>query len=376
MNVQPFDLLLVFFVTLVAVQILRPLAPRFGFIDAPGAIKFHAEATPSCGGLAIAAALAVAVALGVISSPAIACIWVALIASLGALDDRHCLSPRIRLAAQFLAAAMLLLSTRYAVPNLGEFSIGAGVFFLVCGAAISLFFTVGLVNSLNLIDGVDGLAGAVTLAGLFWLAAIAHVTGDFGVASDAMIAMAATAGFLVFNLRHPWRSRAVVFLGDAGSTALGATLAVLILAIASRPEGAHLPALIWLVAVPLIDMGSLIVRRIMASRSPFSGDRWHLHHLLLDFGFSPALTTALITAAAGLCGAVGFLGVLYGASATVMALALLVPIGAHSLIVLAARTDTRSRLSDHLAQVNASRKLGAPPVLRKESRMIVRGNWP
>ncbi|WP_340107623.1 MraY family glycosyltransferase [Pikeienuella sp. HZG-20] len=376
MNIQLTILLNVFLVTVVAIQLLRPLAPRFGLLDAPGAIKLHDVTTPSCGGLAIAAALAVAAALGSIASPPVACAWVAAIAALGALDDRRALSPRVRLGAQFAAAAALMLSTRYALPNLGEFSTNAGWAVLASGAAISLLFTVGVVNSFNLIDGVDGLAGAVTLAGLFWLVEIARVTGDAGVASDAEVAMAATAGFLVFNLRHPWRARAAVFLGDAGSTALGATFACLILALASRPGGAHLPALIWLVAAPLIDMGSLVVRRIAAHRSPFAGDRRHLHHLLLDFGLSPALTTALIAAASCVCGAVGYLGVLYGASAAAMIAALGAPIAAHCLVVRAARPETRARLSARLAQIGAARLHGANPASRDEGALTPQRNRP
>ncbi|MEX2521027.1 MAG: MraY family glycosyltransferase [Paracoccaceae bacterium] len=374
MNVQPTILLNVFLVTVVAIQLLRPYAPRLGFIDTPGAIKLHAEATPCCGGLAIALALAVAAAFDAIASPAIACVWVAAIAALGALDDWRGLQPRARLGAQFAAASLLLLASQYTFPNLGEFSSDAGLFVMVFGVAISLLFTVGVVNSFNLIDGIDGLAGAVTLAGLFWLVQIALITGESGIAGDAQIAMAATAGFLVFNLRHPWRARAAVFLGDAGSTALGATLACLILALASRPAGAHLPALIWLVAVPLIDMGSLIVRRIAAHRSPFSGDRWHLHHLLLDFGLSPAVATALIAAASCVCGAVGFLGVLYSVSATVMIAALTAPIAAHSLIVFAARPEIHARLSEHLARIKSSRLRVAEPALRDESMMMSQGD--
>src|SRR5690606_8279544 len=132
----------------------------FGFIDAPGAIKLHDEATPSCGGLAIALALAAAAAFGWIASPLIACLWVAAIAGLGALDDLHGLLARVRLAAQFAAASLLMLSTHYAFPNLGEFSIDAGLLVLTFCAAVGLFFAVGLVNSMNLIDGIDGLAGA------------------------------------------------------------------------------------------------------------------------------------------------------------------------------------------------------------------------
>lgn len=370
MTIQPVILLYVLLGTVAAIQLLQPLALRFSFIDSPGKIKFHAAATPCCGGLAITLALAGAVAFGLIASSIVACIWVAVIAVLGSLDDRFGLMARVRLVVQFLAAAMLLLSGQYAFPNLGEFSIDAGGIVLLCGVVISLVFTVGLVNSINLIDGIDGLAGSVTLAGLFWLVMIALITGESGVVGDAQITMAATAGFLLFNLRHPWRSRAAVFLGDAGSTALGAILACLILTLASRPGGAHLPALIWLVAVPLIDMGSLIARRIAAHRSPFSGDRWHLHHLLVDFGFSPALTTALIAAASGVCGAVGFLGVLYGASATLMIGALAAPIALHSLIVLAARPQNYSRLSEYLASISAPQPRGANHALHDESPLM------
>lgn len=368
MDVQPTILLNVFLVTVIAVQCLRPAAARLGFIDAPGAIKRHEAPTPACGGLAIVIGLAVAAILGAIDAPVIACLWVAVIAGLGALDDLRGLSARLRLGAQFAAAALLAALGPYAAPGFGEFSAGASALVMVIGLTLAFVFAIGVVNSFNLIDGLDGLAGAVALAALFWLAAIADIAGDSGVAGDAGIVAAAVLGFLVFNLRHPWRARASVFLGDAGSTAIGAVLACLILALASGPGGAHLPALVWLVVLPLIDMASLVVRRIAARRSPFSGDRQHLHHLLLDLGLSPGRATLAIAAASFACGAVGYLGVLYGASATTMIVALAAPVAIHSAVVRAARPAGGARPSGWFAGGGSSRLPAAKPVLRDEAR--------
>ncbi|WP_102109798.1 glycosyltransferase family 4 protein [Oceaniglobus roseus] len=347
----PLELLLVFSVTLIAIQAIRPLAPWLGLMDRPGAIKLHGAAVPSCGGLAIVLALGLALVLGLVAAPPAACLWVGTVAMLGALDDRLGLMARNRLAVQVAAATMLLAFTPYGFPSFGEVPPDLLPALRLIGLAICLAFAVGLVNGVNMIDGVDGLAGSVALGSLVWLIAIADLVGRADVANDAALAMAATAGFLVFNLRSPFRARASVFLGDAGSTALGATLACLILALAASPHPGGLPALLWLVALPVIDMASLIVRRTLARRSPFSGDRWHLHHLLQDMGLSPAKTTAAIAAASAACGGIGYLGVRVEVPAVVMLFGLAVPLALHTAFVLAVRPDDRARIAERMARL-------------------------
>ena len=130
-------------------------------------------------------------------------------------------------------------------------------------------------------------------------------------------------------------------MGDGGSTALGAAMAYLMLVLSHGAASAPLPGLLWMAAIPMIDTVSLIVRRMAARRSPFSADRQHIHHLLLDLGMSPGAVTATIGAAAFVCGAIGYAGIFWQVPTAWLLLGLAVPLAAHCAIVLAARDLSR-----------------------------------
>jgi UDP-GlcNAc:undecaprenyl-phosphate GlcNAc-1-phosphate transferase len=111
--------------------------------------------------------------------------------------------------------------------------------------------------------------------------------GNYSVAERLLAVAAAVIGFLCWNLRRPGLARAEVFLGDAGSMLLGFIIAWTAIRLSQNPAHPVSPVLgPWTIALPLIDCCSLIIRRLRQGRSPFSGDREHLHHLLLDAGYS------------------------------------------------------------------------------------------
>lgn len=334
MSIQPTILLNVFLVAVVFIHFFQPMAVRLGFVDAPAGRKWHEQTTPTYGGIAILLAIAVAAMFGALTASAFVCLWVVSTACIGAADDLRGLPATGRLIGYGLAALLLFVTGEISVVGFGDMAWLPDSMMPTVSQVIGFGFALLLLNSINMIDGLDGLAGGVSMAALFWLFLIATGFGMAGIAGDAQIIMAALAGFLVFNLRTAWRSRACVFLGDAGSTALGAALAYLILGLSSTEGGPTLPALVWLVAIPVIDTLSLIVRRIAAGRSPFSADRWHLHHLLLDLGLSHERVTLVISVAAFVCGGIGYLGMMIGVRASVMMLGFMLLVAAHSVLVL------------------------------------------
>jgi UDP-GlcNAc:undecaprenyl-phosphate GlcNAc-1-phosphate transferase len=124
----------------------------------------------------------------------------------------------------------------------------------------------------------------------------------------------AVLAFTAFNMRLPWRPKAVVFLGDAGSTMLGFSIAWIAIFLTSQGESSLSPiAGVWIVGVPVVDTLSIILRRLLKGRSPFSADREHIHHILQHVGFSHTQTLLLILAvelAMGLTGLAGwYLGI-------------------------------------------------------------------
>jgi UDP-GlcNAc:undecaprenyl-phosphate GlcNAc-1-phosphate transferase len=139
-------------------------------------------------------------------------------------------------------------------------------------------------------------------------------------------------GFLVFNLRHRWRDRASVFLGDAGSLMLGAILGFLAISLSQQSDGRSLSpvAALWICAVPLIDTASLTLRRLAAGQSPFTSDRRHLHHLMLQAGLTVNEVVAMLVMISAVCGAIGVLGWYVGVPDDVLFLGLVGPIGLHA----------------------------------------------
>ncbi len=325
------------------VVLLRGLAAPLHLLDLPDHRKIHDGAIPLCGGIAIFVAFS---CVCLVAKSPMDCgpgFWVAtlLIVGLGVADDRFALPARFRFAAQVLIALALITAEGLGHMSLGDLLPEETLIADVGLVVISVAFVVGLINAWNMADGVDGLAGGSAAVSLVWILVLSVQTGQDGLVVPVVTLLAATGGFLIFNIRGPWRARASVYLGDAGSTALGAIIAYLILRLSNGADGLPFPTLLWLVILPVVDTLSLMVRRTLEHRSPMSADRRHLHHLLIDIGFSPAITSYIIVLVSFLCGGIGYLGLLFGLPTPVMALGLLLVAIAHTAFVLAAETSTR-----------------------------------
>lgn len=332
----------------------RELAREWYLIDIPDDRKRHDGAVPLCGGIAIFLAFAIAASIVQGTSDQANILQLlpglALVLVTGVLDDRFNLPVMPRLSAQLLAAAFIIgmagierlsLGMNIALPSTGPTAESGAIFlagplFLL----LALTFIVGLINAVNMSDGVDGLAGASSAAAFFWLAVIGFDFGQHRLGLQTLALAAACLGFLVFNMRHRWRMKASLFLGDGGSTLLGAALAGTSLILASGEPAIAFPVLLWVVAVPVIDTLSLIIRRLAVRRSPFSADRQHLHHLLMDAGLSCGQTAMAVMALNLLAGAVAYIAIRTGVPAWIMLVSLLLPAVLHTLFV---RRMTRSQ---------------------------------
>lgn len=323
-----------FVLSVVLILVLRRLAPEFRLIDMPDARKQHEGLVPLCGGLAIFAAFMIA---GMGFDEALRVPWnveagLVLLVLIGLADDRWRLSATTRLGTHLIAATILVAPAAGAPLDLG---ISSWMLPPLAGALLAVVFTTGMINAYNMLDGIDGLAGASAAAALFWFALLFVHVGDPVLAVHALTLLAAVIGFLVFNMRHRWRHRASVFLGDAGSIMLGAMMAHFAIVLASSADTVPFVTLLWLLIVPIADTLSLIVRRLAARRSPLAGDRRHMHHLLVDAGMSQTAAAAWLIAASWLFGAIGYAGVVAGLSDTAMALGLAAPLLLHTVVVVA-----------------------------------------
>jgi UDP-GlcNAc:undecaprenyl-phosphate GlcNAc-1-phosphate transferase len=314
MDVRYMDLLpfaVAFGVTVLLILVLRPLAFRIGLVDVPGGRKDHAHDTPLVGGIALFCGFFFAVLLvdGALAPYKPLFAGGALLLIIGILDDFQELPAWTRFAAQITAALMMTQWGGVVVEDLG-FLLGRDELVLGPWAVpFTVFGVVGVINAFNMCDGLDGLAGTLSLLALVFMALAAFAAGDGAHTSLLMILAAAVLGFLVFNYRVPGRRRALVFLGDAGSMFLGFCLAWFLVALTQAPNAPIAPVTaLWLVAIPLLDTVSLMLRRVMKGRSPFAPDREHFHHILLVAGYSVSRAVLVIAVLSTLLALFGLAG--------------------------------------------------------------------
>ena len=297
---------LAFALTTVALLFLQPLAPRLNLLDHPNDTrKDHAHPTPVTGGIAILLGCLVGffgMQVGTASVQAFTAAALLLVV-VGVYDDLHDLRWYWRILAQALAALIIIHWGGVRVEQIGP-TLGLGPMSLGWLAVpFTVFATVGLINAMNMIDGADGLAGSLGLAALVMLAAASLYAGNAVLASRLSVLCGALAAFLAWNVRLPWRPRAKVFLGNAGSALLGLVIAWSAFRLTQNPGHPVNPVLaLWLLPIPVMDCLVLIVRRLQAGRSPFSAGRDHIHHFMQDAGFGPTRGAMLLTAFSVACG--------------------------------------------------------------------------
>ena len=288
-----------FLATALLIFLLKPVAVRLGLVDHPAsARKTHADPTPLVGGAAIT--LAGLIAGAVLLPPTRDLLALAaaslLLLVVGELDDRYDINWRIRIIAQAAAGVVLYVWGGVRVESIGNALGFAGHSLGVLSLPFTVLATVGITNAVNWADGVDGLAGSLTLAAVGMLVAAAIYAGNAPLATDLMLMAGCVMGFLAFNLRTPWRPKATVFLG-CGAEILGLWIAWASFRLTQTPGHPVTPVLApFLIAPPVIDCLVLIVRRLRARRSPFSADRDHMHHRLTDLGLTPTAIVTLLVA--------------------------------------------------------------------------------
>ena len=278
-----------FVVCVVAILTLRPLAIAVDLIDRPGGRKTHHGNVPIVGGLAMFIGVVLGVGLaplpGTIGGAYLAAC--AILVTIGLVDDRFNLSPWTRLPGQIAATLVLIVGGGVAVTSLGD-PFGTGPISL--SGYLSVGFTVLIVtaaiNAFNMLDGLDGLAGSVALTSLFAIAYLSWTSRLVIAAAVSLILIGSICAFLIFNVPIRLNRGLRCFMGDAGSTLLGFSIAWLCVQISEEPHSAVSPVTtLWIVALPLYELVWSTARRIVRGVSPFKADADHFHHLVLKAGF-------------------------------------------------------------------------------------------
>jgi UDP-GlcNAc:undecaprenyl-phosphate GlcNAc-1-phosphate transferase len=292
-----------FIVTVVFMFALRPVAIAVGLVDIPGGRKRHDGPVPIIGGIAMSVGLGFGTSL--VEHPDF---WnpmlfgIYLLVVVGTIDDRFDLPANVRLIAQSCAALLVVFASNIVASSLGEplfFRVDLGAFSLI----FTVLFVVTVVNAFNIIDGIDGLAGGLALLSLV---AMAIVGAGTSVAPLVCVAAAVVTAYLLFNLPLGFNRPARAFMGDAGSTALGLIIAAVGVHLSQDPVARISPAIgLWLVAVPVFDLFSTVIRRLAEGKSPLTPDHEHLHHVLVDAGLSRRATLAYMLSLAAVFAGIG-----------------------------------------------------------------------
>lgn len=293
--------------TIALTPLAKRLALRFDAIDYPSTRRVNKEPTPRMGGVAIFGGMVVScivLAIGIqafgwenpfqpvlgrpINYPMLA-IGMIFMFAVGLVDDIKNLSAKVKFLGQIISACIIAASGLLLTEVQNPFQPGFIEFGWVA-YPITIFYLVAFANIINLIDGLDGLASGISAISAATIFVFAVLSTRFEVAAFSIIVVGVCLGFLWFN-HHP----ASIFMGDSGSLLLGLTLGVVsLLAVARTALFVSLLVPIITAGVPITDTAVAIIRRKRAHQRVDSPDKGHIHHKLMNAGFSQNATVLIM----------------------------------------------------------------------------------
>ncbi len=295
--------LIALIVTAIAVPFGIVLSRRYHVVAEPGGRHAHANPTPMLGGLAMW--IGFAITMAVFAPRNLQTLGLLVVSGLATglliIDDRWSMRPFAKLAVQVGLALLAVVVFNYQIRFVGLPGGHTIEFALPVAVAVSVFWLVGLQNTVNFLDGADGLAAGVVAIVAMVLLLAAGQQKQLNVVQLSGALAGCCVGFLLFNF-PPAR----VFMGDSGAHFLGVALGMIsILGVAKVAVGFALAAPVIALAVPIADTGWAILRRRRIGASVATPDRLHLHHRLQSFGLDPRQTCYVFYAASALLGALG-----------------------------------------------------------------------
>ncbi len=355
-------------ISLSVTPIVRVLAFKIGAVDIPkDNRRMHKKPMPLLGGLSIFIGFTVSVLLFCDLTPLLVAAWLGglIILILGTLDDIFDLNAWVKLGGQMLAAG-IVVAAGVRIEHINLF--GEYLQFGFFSIPITVLWIAGMTNALNLIDGLDGLSCGVSAICSISLFIVALMHADLHVALLTAILAGACLGFLPFNLNP-----AKIFMGDTGALFLGYMLSILsILGVfkTTAVVSSLIPVIIF--GYPLFDTIFAFLRRILKGRSPFSADRGHLHHRIIDMGFNVKQSVTILYC---ICSILGILAIMLSeqraiASLVILMVALLIGLFNYILIKNKnTRTLTGLQNTEQFDRIviNETEKALAPDVADTES---------
>ena len=295
----------------IAIKLFKPIAIDVGLVDKPNARKRHQGQVPLIGGISIFVAVLAASLLWLPNTLELRMYLIAsaMMVFIGALDDKYDLRVRIRIVGQIIIASLMIYGVGGYISNLGNL-FGLGDIQLgPIGIVFTYLAIIVVINAYNMVDGIDGLIGSLSLNTFTAIAVLFLMNGNQGYLTYPLILATATLPYLMFNLGYFKKYSKKIFMGDAGSMFIGLSV-IWLLTIGTQGENASFRPVtaLWICAIPLMDMLAIVMRRYRKGKSPFKPDRDHLHHILQRAGLSARQTLIVISIASVVMSLIGVLG--------------------------------------------------------------------
>jgi len=269
------------FVTIGLIPIFRGLAEKVNAIDIPEARKMHKRPMPRSGGISMALGALVPVVIWAPGNDFVNSIIIGsgIVVAFGLIDDIKSLGFKVKFAGQIAAASIVIFYGGVKIKSLGMLLPYGFMLPDLLAIPLTLVMIVGVTNAINLSDGLDGLAGGITLISFICIGYLSYLYGNLALILLSMAIIGAVFGFLRFNT-YP----ASVFMGDAGSQLLGFLAIVLSISLTQMNNNLSPVLPLLIIGFPALDTVDVMISRMANGKSPFTADKNHFHHKLIRLG--------------------------------------------------------------------------------------------
>ena len=285
-------LLVTFTSSVLLIPFMKQVAFKINAVDVPRTIHIHKKTTPKLGGIAIFFSFLLGYMIFGTHSSIMNAVLIGsfIIILLGVFDDIVELGPLAQFIGQLIATSIIVFYGGLLIKELDILAFNIHIDFGIFSYPLTMFFILGCINCINLIDGLDGLSGGICSIYYLTVGIIAIIQGKTGL--DFVLAfsmLGATLGFLVYNFNP-----ASIFAGDAGSNFMGFMVAIIALLGFKNVTMTSFIIPLVILAIPILDTLFAMIRRFLKHQPLFRGDKYHIHHQLLNRNFSVKQTVFII----------------------------------------------------------------------------------
>ena len=327
------EMILIFFLSFTSLFITRKVAKKIGLVDQPNFRKRHTGAIPLVGGISLYLVTSIYLLFNpsVLAHTGLYFFCITVLIATGALDDKFDISFKLRLGIQAGLALLVMFVTDTSLSHLGNLfgtgDISLGYF----GTIFTVFAVIGCINAFNMVDGIDGLLGGLSIVTFAALAILLGLAGQHWAIGLCLTLIVAMVPYICMNLGVLGRKRKV-FMGDAGSMMIGMTVILLLMGASQQPSVHVMRPItaVWVIAIPLMDMAAIMMRRIRRGHSPFKPDREHLHHICQRLGLTPHQTLAFICFVSTVLAGFGIAGEVFQIKESIMLVSFIIIFAAYA----------------------------------------------